>query len=250
MTDMGWPAVEIVNPGGTGAAALICEHASAFIPPDLRDLGIAPEHRRSHAVWDIGARDMGCRLAARLDAPLVACGLSRLVYDCNRPPDAPDAIPAQSEVVRVPGNEGLSAADRAARCRAAHDPFHAGVSALLDARRDWQALVTLHSFTPVYRGRRRDLDIGFLHDADDRLARAVLARAGAAGRYRVALNEPYDMSDGVTYSLRKHGGARGLPNVMIEVRNDLIATPAGAQALADHLQQILVPALAGLGGDG
>lgn len=249
MTDTGWPTVEIVNPGGAGGMALICEHASALIPPDLRDLGIAPEHRLSHAVWDIGARDMGCRLAARLDAPLVACGLSRLVYDCNRPSDAPDAIPAQSEVVRVPGNEGLSAADRAARCRAAHDPFHAGVAALLDSR-DWQALVTLHSFTPVYRGQRRDLDIGFLHDADDRLARAVLARAEAAGRYRVALNEPYDMTDGVTYSLRKHGQARGLPNVMIEVRNDLIATLAGAQALADHLCDILVPALDDIRGGG
>ncbi len=238
-----WPAAEIINPMGRAHVALLCEHASAFIPPGMDDLGLTAKDRYSHAVWDIGALDTARRLTARFDAPLVACGLSRLFYDCNRPPEAPDAIPARSEVIDVPGNRDLTDADRALRCQLAHDHFHAAAAFVLDSRTEWDALITVHSFTPVYKGMTREVDIGFLHDANDELAQRALAHAQKNSPYKVALNEPYSATDGVTYSLRKHAEARGLPSLMIEVRNDLVDALAGAEAMADHLYSILAPAL-------
>lgn len=72
------PAAEVTNPQGAAAICLVCEHASTFIPPALADLGVAPEHRLSHAAWDIGGLDLAVALSAKLDAPLVASRVSRL----------------------------------------------------------------------------------------------------------------------------------------------------------------------------
>ncbi|MEC3861167.1 N-formylglutamate amidohydrolase [Mesobacterium sp. TK19101] len=244
----GWPgAAELVNGQGTAPVVLVCEHASAFIPADLNDLGLDAADRHAHAVWDIGARDMAVALAEALDAPLVAGALSRLVYDCNRPPSAHDSVPEASELISAPGNHGLSDAERARRV-AVHDQFHKTVAQVLDRAQtrhgDHVALVTLHSFTPIYFGVRRGVEIGFLNDDDDRLALACcdVARTDALGV--VEQNAPYGKVDGVTYTLAKHAIARGIRNVMIEVRNDLIATPQEAQAMGLALARVLDTALA------
>ncbi|MHA6345407.1 N-formylglutamate amidohydrolase [Roseivivax sp. CAU 1761] len=246
--DSGWTAVEVTNADGRAPLVLVCEHAAAHIPPDLDDLGLDAAARYSHAAWDIGARDVAVALAKRLDAPLLAGTISRLVYDLNRPADAPDAIPAYSEIHAVPGNRDLSAEARAERHARIHTPFHATLAELLDrqtARAGSVALITVHSFTPVYRGARRAVDLGFLHDADPGLAEAALAAETARGLWRAALNEPYSAADGVTHTLELHGTARNRPALMIEIRNDLIDTPDSAAAMAEHLAGTLraVPAL-------
>lgn len=235
------------NMTGAAPVVLICEHASCEIPDSLDGLGLDAAARRAHVAWDIGAFDVARALATALDAPLVAGGVSRLVYDCNRPLEAPDAIPARSEIYDIPGNAGLDAAARAARHDAIHDPFHAAVTQVIDdkiASGTPPAVVTIHSFTPVYNGVRRTLDLGFLYHADDRaLADAALEAETRAGRHVARLNEPYDASDGVTYSLARHGVSRGLPALMIEIRNDLIDTPDSAARMAGHLARTLTRAL-------
>ena len=239
--DIGWPAVEVANPDAEGAAVLVCEHASPFVPPSVA-LGLAAADALSHAAWDPGAALVARRMAARLGAPLVMGTLSRLVFDCNRPPEAPDAIVARSELIDVPGNRNLAPEARAARARAVHAPFHETLGRVL-ARRPAAALVTVHSFTPVYAGRVRAVELGLLHDADARMARALLP--GARARWAAALNEPYSAADGVTHTLRLHG--LGRPSVMIEIRNDLLADPAAAQEVGDVLAGLVAAALAELG---
>ena len=213
---------------------LVCEHASRTIPPALGNLGLAVAKRDSHAVWDIGAAALTCALADRLDAPAVLGGVSRLVYDCNRPPDASDAIPARVECIAVPGNEGLSDFERACRTRLVYDPFHATVAGALSAAPS-AALVTVHSFTPAWNGIPRAVEIGYLHDADATLARAMLA--AGQGEWITRLNQPYSAADGVTHTLARHGGGRR--NVMIEVRNDLLRDADGIEAMADHFAAVL-----------
>lgn len=244
MTDIGWPAVAVMGAEGRGPFVVLCEHASCFFPPSLGHLGLSERAWESHVAWDPGALDVAKRLSHRLDAPLVAGAMSRLVYDCNRPPEAPDCIPDKSEIHDVPGNRGLSAADHHARFVQVHEPFHDAVDAVFAARGGQAVtLVTVHTFTPDYHGARRALEIGYLFHSDGQIAQAAVALEHAAGLHRTALNAPYDASDGVTYSLRKHGDARGLQSVMIEVRNDLVDTPARAEAMADHLVRILVTAI-------
>lgn len=242
LTEKERPAVEVINPAGQGLICLVCEHASAFIPGALHDLGVAPELRKSHAAWDIGARALSLALAKKLDARLVMSRISRLVYDCNRPPSAPDAIPAKSEVVEVPGNVHLSDTDKTARVAEVYAPFKAALTETLDSFDKPPVLVTVHSFTPTWFGVPRDVELGLLHDADSRLAKAMLAAAPAD--VLTQLNAPYSVTDGVTHTLREHAIPRGLHNVMIEVRNDLVSDAQGVARFADILSDMLTDALA------
>lgn len=230
----GWTPVEVTRASGRGPVVLVCEHASPLIPPAFEGLGLSQEAARSHAAWDIGALHVAQALSAALDAPLVAGGVSRLIYDLNRPLEAHDAIPERSEIFDVPGNAGLDEAARRARFEAIHEPFHAALAGVLDGR-ETAALVTIHSFTPVYRGVRREVELGYLFHENGAMADAALLAERMQGRYRAALNQPYGPGDGVTYTLAKHGEARGLPSLMIEIRNDLVASRDTARAMAAHL---------------
>lgn len=230
--------VRVINGCGRGGVLLLCEHASAHIPARYGGLGLRADWRDSHAAWDPGALALAQVLSSALNAPLVAGAVSRLVYDCNRPPSSPSAMPERSEVVEVPGNVGLTPEARAERVESVYAPFLAAVEAQLG--RAPRALVTVHSFTPLWHGTPRETEIGLLHDSDARLAEAMLARA-PQGRV-VHLNRPYGPEDGVTHSLQLHG--KGLPNVMIEARNDLLTTPKDVQTMAMDLLAMLTPALA------
>jgi len=156
-------------------------------------------------------------------------------------------MPERTGTMAVPGNVGLDEAARAARAARVYAPFTRATSDLI-ARRGRAgtpfALITMHSFTPVWMGQPRAVEIGILHDSDARLADAMLAQE-VPGR-QVERNAPYGPADGVTHSLRLHGIANNLPNVMLEIRNDLIATPAQQDRIAAELLRVLRPALARL----
>ncbi|SFR60679.1 Predicted N-formylglutamate amidohydrolase [Yoonia tamlensis] len=226
--------VQIDNPTGRSAAVLVCEHASCNIPAALAGLGLSQDARQSHAAWDPGALAVAQRMSQRLDAVLVSSTVSRLVYDCNRPPSAPDAMPAKSEVFDVPGNVGLTQAARDARTNAYYLPFQTALAAQI-AKMHAPIIVTIHSFTPVYHGQARAVEIGVLHDDDTRLADAMLETAAAHTSALVLRNDPYGPENGVTHTLREHALPGGHLNVMLEVRNDLIATPATQTAMGDMI---------------
>jgi len=244
--------VEVINPGGRGPVVLACEHASHAMLAETGSLGLPPAALTSHVAWDPGALAVARHMARLLDAPLVASRVSRLVYDCNRPPDAPDAMPARSEAYDIPGNAALTAAERSRRAETIYTPFHATLAACLDKQAaaigHVPALVTVHSFTPVYKGVRRILDLGVLHDADARLADALLATAalGPGGGLAVRRNEPYGPADGVTHTLVRHGTAWRRLNAMLEIRNDRIADEIGQRAWATRLAEAVTQALEAL----
>ncbi|MAY62846.1 MAG: N-formylglutamate amidohydrolase [Rhizobiales bacterium] len=225
----------VERPEASGEVVLVCEHASKLMPVRLGSLGLDAAALESHIAWDIGALAVARRLSDALDAPLVAQAYSRLAYDCNRPPESPAAIPEKSEIYIVPGNAGLTGPERQARVEALYDPFHAALEGLLDRRAalgQSTVLVTVHSFTPVYFGESRDGHLGVLHDTDASFADRVLSAAAESGLDLVRRNYPYSSADGVTHTLRRHAITRGLPNVMLEIRNDLIADEAGQEKWA------------------
>ena len=245
-------AVEVLNAKGKGAVCLLCEHASAFIPAEYDSLGLGAEQRLSHAVWDPGALELAQRLSAALDAPLVASRISRLVYDCNRPPEADSASAEKSELIEVPGNRNLSDAARQRRVDLAYTPFCDAVSELLDARQAGglpTVVVTVHSFSPVYYGEKRRVEIGVLHDTDTRFADGMLAQSDSLPGRVILRNEPYGPEHGVTHSLQLHAISRGLPNVMLEIRNDLLGDATAVQRICDELLLMLQHALRDLDED-
>lgn len=243
-TDTFGPAAEIIGGASASKVLFVCEHASNHVPPGLDDLGLSADVLASHVAWDPGALDLAKQLAKTFSAPLVAGRISRLVYDCNRAPDAPDAMPQRSEIYDIPGNLGLTEGDRKTRIDAVYAPLHACVEQEIKAR-DSVALVTVHTFTPIYNGVRRSVEIGLLHGAAPELAKAMLAEASESA-YDVQLNAPYGADDGVSHMVDRHGSANSLPNVMIEVRNDLAIDAIEREKIGTELVAWLESALVGL----
>jgi predicted N-formylglutamate amidohydrolase len=238
--------VEVINPSGTGAFVIVCEHASNFIPAEYGGLGLDEAVRASHIAWDPGALAVAETLSARLDAPLVAQRVSRLLYDCNRPPEAAAAMPAVSEVYPIPGNAGLSPVDRQARTDRFYAPFRDTLAACIDRRIEAgcrPAIITVHSFTPVFKGARRSTELGILHDTDTRFADALLEATKTGMDLNIERNQPYGPADGVTHTLLEHGITRGLLNVMLETRNDLLETPASQTEIGEWLARCASEAL-------
>jgi len=242
MADESRSPVREENRTGAGPFVIVCDHASNFIPPRYASLGLSGENLHAHIAWDPGALGVSRRLAAVLDAPLLWPDTSRLVVDCNRDPDAPDLIAAESEGRAVPGNRGVDEAERLHRLAAVHVPYHLAIERLIEDRATagrGTGLVAVHSFTPVYLGVSRPWEIGIVFDEDRRLSEPLVAALQDDPALTVGLNQPYGPDDRVYYTVTRHARARGLPGVMIEIRNDVIAGGAAETAWGDRLGAIL-----------
>ena len=242
------PAVDLRRPYGTSAVFLTCDHAGRSMPRRLGRLGLPEAEFERHIAWDIGAAAVAELLSARLDATLVLQRYSRLVIDCNRPPTVPSAIPTISETTEIPGNRDLPAENVLARVREIFDPYHDRIDAELTLRRRAgrpTVLVSVHSFTPVFRGESRSLHLGLLYNRDSRFA-GHLAAALADSNLVVAHNQPYAVGDLTDYTIPVHGERRGIPHVMLEIRQDLVADARGQEEWADRLEGLLADAWARL----
>lgn len=236
------PVETVANRGGA-PFVLACEHAGRALPAGLGDLGIAPAELERHIAWDIGADGLARRLAQHLGAPLVLQRYSRLVIDCNRPYAAPDLIPPVSDGTIVPANLELDEIGRQARWAAIHRPFHDALARLLEEVAG-PVLVAVHSFTPRLAGQARPWQVGLLCNRDPSFATAVhRALSRLAPGLCLAINQPYTVDDGSDYTIPVHGERRGIPHVLLEVRNDLLAGQAGQDAWAELLARALTAAL-------
>lgn len=241
------PVFERLNPSGKSRVLLVCDHASCAVPAALDNLGLPDDALRDHIGWDIGAAAVTRRMAELLDAPALLAGYSRLVIDCNRPAEAADQVPPVTDGVRVPANQSLSPADVAARRGAFFDPYHATIRETLDAMvavGPVPAVAAIHSFTPVYGGVERPWHIGIPWIADDRMARALIAVLEREPGIVVGENEPYPFEPLSDYTIPEYGVKRGLPHVLVELRNDQIRDDAGAEAWATRLSSALREVLA------
>ncbi len=214
----------VINEHGSSPFVLICEHASNAIPARLNNLGLSGEDRQRHIAWDIGAEGVSRTLSKLLDAPLFLQRYSRLVYDCNRPPQAEGAMPAQSEVFKIPGNHNLTPEDRLARTTEIYRPFMAAIAGHLDVRAAHARpahVVSIHSFTKNYMGKERSVELGLLFDRYADIANHLVR---CFPQFDTRLNEPYGPKDGVMHLMNQIAAPRNLPHIMIEIRNDLIDT--------------------------
>jgi predicted N-formylglutamate amidohydrolase len=239
------PPVRVLRDNGRSDLFLTADHAGRLIPHQLGDLGVPADELKRHIAWDIGIRGVTERLSAALDATAVLQTYSRLVIDCNRAPGVASSIPEMSETTPIPGNVGLTEADRQARVREIFTPYHDRIAALLDARAAAgrrTVVVAMHSFTPVFKGESRAMEIGVLFNRDVRLAHILLELLRAEGDLTVGENAPYAVSDLTDYGVPIHAERRGLPHVEIEIRQDLIADAVGQMAWAERMARVLAVA--------
>ena len=240
-----YPVETIAGDVATGALVL-CDHASNAVPSEFGDLGLPATEFQRHIAYDIGAAAVTRALARHLGAPAILTRFSRLVIDPNRGRDDPTLVMRLSDGAVVPGNAGVDDDEVQRRIARFYDPYDAAITAAIEgALRAGcpPCIVTVHSYTPIWRGWPRPWHLGILWDADDRFAAPLLRGLGAEPGLVVGDNEPYDGAlSGDTVD--RHATRRGLANALIEIRQDLIASEAGAAEWAARFARLLKPLLA------
>lgn len=232
-------AVEVLAGSQASPYLLIAEHAGNHVPAHWEGLGLPKAFLDTHFAVDLGIDMLTRRLAGGLRAPAVIARYSRLFLDYNRPADEWDHMRPDMGGIPVPGNISANAGDRHLRKRIAWAPLEDAIAASAKGR---HALVSVHSFTPVMAGARREVDIGVLWREPSAFVSAVLDKVGALGTaagLRVGDNEPYDWREAIGYTLNQHGLQRGRPCLYIEARNDIVANPEKFGRIAYVLENAL-----------
>ncbi len=246
---------ETVNTGGASQILLLCDHATNLVPADVGDgsLGLSLEEMSRHIAYDVGARGVTLQLARLLDAQAVLSRFSRLVIDPNRGEDDPTLVMRLYDGTIIPANRNITEAEKHRRLLAWHRPYHDAITGRIDtmeAAGRTPALISIHSYTPQLRGRAlRPWHVGVLWHHDERLSRPLLDRLMAEPDLCIGDNQPYG-GELEGDCLSRHGTRRGLPHVLIELRNDLIATETDQRHWAERLAPILAGVVeAAIGGD-
>ena len=224
---------------------ILCDHASNYVPPEFGGLGLAAPEFERHIAYDIGMRGVTLALARLLGAPAVLSRFSRLVVDPNRGEDDPTLLMRLSDGAVVPGNAKADADEIARRIARFHRPYHEAITAQLDAivdAGDTPVILSMHSFTPAWKGAPRPWHVGLLWDRDDRLTRPLLASLVQEPGLIVGDNEPYDGAL-VGDTLHQHGTQRGFPHTLVEIRQDLVRDEAGQMEWALRFARLVPPLL-------
>ena len=242
-------AYELHNADASSAVIFLCDHASNKVPDALGTLGLEGSEFAAHIAYDIGAASLTRALADRFAAPAFLARWSRLLVDLNRGADDPTVVMKLSDGRIIPGNRDLGQAGIADRIARYHAPYHDAIAARIASARAGgivPVLVSMHSFTPIWRGKLRPWHIGVLWDKDGRLAKPLLARLQREGDIVAGDNEPYSgaLENDCLY---RHGTMNGLPHVLVEVRQDLIGNPQGIALWAARLEDILRDAIEAMG---
>jgi predicted N-formylglutamate amidohydrolase len=236
------PAFTVDGENGASPFVFVADHAGRRMPRRLGKLGLTDADLDRHIAWDIGAGAVAHLIGKALDAVVVRQSYSRLVIDCNRRPESPTSIVGLSEMTAVPGNVGICDADRRARVTEIFNPYHERITQELERRRTAgrpAVLISVHSFTPVFKSVPRPWHVGVLHNHDPRFAHVLLELLRREQGLLVGDNEPYSLSDESDYTIPVHGERRGLPHVELEIRQDLITMEAGQRKWAALFARLL-----------
>ncbi|WP_106746411.1 N-formylglutamate amidohydrolase [Yoonia maritima] len=240
-------AYQIIDKNRSGRWLVSCDHATNHVPDWISsgDLGLPHDDMQRHIAYDVGAAGVTRHLAEALDSPAILSNFSRLVIDPNRGEDDPTLLMRLYDGTIIPANRHADAVEKEKRLKQLHRPYHNAYAELAAKMQD-PVICAVHSFTPQLRGRSaRPWEVGVLYAHDERLAKPFIEACINQG-WCVGDNEPYSghlKGDAVD----RHALQHGRPNVLIEVRNDLIAEEAGQILWAQRLAPILKKVLAQTG---
>ncbi|MEG9861932.1 MAG: N-formylglutamate amidohydrolase [Parvularculales bacterium] len=226
-------------------AVVVCDHASNALPQGYGSLGLEPAEFANHIAYDVGAAHVARQVAEALECPAILCGFSRLFIDANRGLVDPTLIMELSDGRPVPGNQNLTADEIAMRIEDWYEPYHRAIDEeinRLSVEETTPVLFSVHSFTPIWRGKERPWHVGILWDKDDRMVTPLLEGLRSVSGLCVGDNKPYsgDLPGDTMY---RHGTARGRAHVLVELRHDLIGDASGQSVWAERLADLLRPLL-------
>ncbi len=226
-------AYEVARVGAASRVLFSAEHASNRLPDGWRwpeaDVSLAD----SHWAWDPGVRELCLELTERLQTTAVLARFSRLLADPNRPEGHPELFRKEADGAPVVFNQALSDGEVERRLARCYRPYHARLDHEV-ARASAPLCFSIHSFTPVYQGTPRTLELGVLFNEEEALAGSLANHLSRAG-YDVRLNEPYSGKAGLIYSIEQPARRHRRRALELEARNDLLTDGALRSALCDQL---------------
>lgn len=243
------PPVRVENPKGKGKYVIVCDHASNRVPKSLRNLGLGKADLKKHIAWDPGTEDIGRHMSKKMDAAAVIATYSRLVVDLNRGEDNDECMRDMSDHVHIPGNAGLTRAQRVQRLDEIFHPYHAEITKALKrftGKGIAPVLLSIHSFTPKMDGFRRPWHIGVLWNREEKLARSLVRHLRRNNpNLVIGENEPYSLkaANYLKNTISTHAESNGLPYIIVEFRQDLVDTKKKAVMWAELFMESLLPAL-------
>ena len=235
------PPYITLNPNSITPVLLVCDHASNRFPKSLGTMGLDYLDRLSHITVDIGSRATTESLARQLNTTAILCQYSRLIVDCNLNISDNSAYPDKSDGVDIPGNQNLNDNEKEMRESEIYWPYHNAIDTQISRLKRQKVspiIISIHSFTPVFNGNKREWEVGVLWDKDPTTARIFINKLTEAG-FLVGDNKPYSGKDPEDFTLDYHAETIGLPHVGIEIRQDLINNDDGVMRISNTLQKVI-----------
>jgi predicted N-formylglutamate amidohydrolase len=228
---------------------LLCDHASPYIPPEYADLGLPEGSLETHIAYDLGAAEMTRALAAALGCPAILSNFSRLLIDPNRGLDDPTLVVKLSDRNVIPANQRVDKYQDRQEWQRRIDLFYQPYNDAIDAHLErvlaadiYPIILSVHSFTPVWRGDERPWHGAILWDNDPRLKDHMHDYFAKRPEIVFGDNIPYTgrLKGDCLY---RHATRRGLAHGLIEIRQDIATDDAARQEWLAHLVAIMQTAL-------
>lgn len=234
---------KVINSKKTNNFIILCDHASYNIPKKYNKLGLSDHNLKKHIGWDIGALKVAKKISKNINCTLIHSGYSRLLVDCNRSLKSKGAFLTKSEDIIIPGNIGISRKEKILRSKRYYFPYHNQIQKFINQSLKSNmvpSLVAIHSFTPVYLGKPRKWHIGILQRSDQRLSSLFIREIKKNKNIRLGINQPYKLNLAGDFTIPFFSESYGLPNVLIEIRQDLLLKQRSIDFWANFITKILM----------
>ena len=215
---------------------IIADHASNYIPKKYNNLGLKKKDIITHKAYDPGIKDLAINLSNKLNSQLVLGQYSRLLIDCNRDVDDPTLISAISDRTLILGNKKITKQERNYRINKIYRPYHKKINKMI-LEKKINMIISLHSFNPIFKGKKRSFKYGILSNQDRRLSNLILNELKMEKNI-VGDNKPYKGSL-IGDTLYKHALKRGMHHSLIEIRNDLLSNVKKIDQVSNLMYRVI-----------
>ena len=198
---------------------IIVDHASNTIPDKYENLKLTDSYLDSHIAYDVNIMNLAKNLSKELNSEIICGEHSRLFIDLNRGKSDPTLIAAISDKKIIKKNINITNKDKKFRIKEIYDKYHLSINSLI-MKKKIRLILSLHSFTPIFKGKKRNVEIGILSNEDRRYSQKLINKIRGK-EYIVGDNEPY-IGNLIDDTLYKHGLKNKLFHTLIEIRSDLI----------------------------
>ncbi len=214
----------------------IADHASNLIPNSLKNIDLKENQLNSHIAYDLGVKELCVNLSSLLNSKYIMGEYSRLIIDLNRDISDPTLIPEIVDRNVIVKNLNLSNYEKKKRITEIYNRYHRKITTTIN-QNNIKALISLHSFNPIFKKKKRNIHFGILSNQDRRLSEYIIAEMKSR-KLRVGDNEPYK-GNLIGDTMYKHGLKNNLHHTLIEVRNDLLSSPTKVHRVSALLKEII-----------